>query len=844
MNQKRNKNTDENTDKKTGSEADRETAENMNASQIIEEVCGFLNQQMQFFEQTTELQRAIDNLMEALAIYFNAETAILYKKRESGYRLASIWPDTDTPSEKEVLEEILYEKHRFAQRGLVHVKDDQNDMAFCVKPLYDKENLIALLVIVNPAESKIRLLENILETLGNWLVNRLVKRDYLNRDNRVQKLLSGLENDYTAVYMINLDTDTFEIVINQATNNVAKLPKHNDFSSYLDNYADTYVLEDSREDMKRILRYGNLRKHFETKEDLYFRFHSIPNILGQTCFEAHAVKEYGYNGNFAVIGFRCVDKIVKKELEYQKKLNQAYKDAQKTLDIISASIPGGIKISNDDPTYSFKYVSKQYAAMLGYDSVEEFMEASGGSIVGIAHPDDVENGIAEALRQYTKGDNYAITYRMKCKDGTWKYIEDHGHKVINTQGETEHWNLILDKHELVEKTIELESAKRAGAAKTAFLSRMSHDIRTPLNGIIGLLEYADRHPDDTETITENRKKAHIAANHLLSLINDILELNKLDDSRVTLVNEPFNFIDLMHEVKTISDMRAAEQSVSVYMEDSYFNIRSPYVIGSPLYVKQIFINIMTNAIKYNKIGGSVWCRVEGNELKDGRVQFAVRITDNGIGMRDDFLEKIFDPFAQEKYDARSVYQGTGLGMPIVKSLVERMGGTIEVDSKVDAGTQVEVVLAFPKARRSDLPPKMNMDISYDFSGLKALLVEDNDLNMEIARYMLEDENINVTEARDGKQALQLFAKNPPGTFDIILMDVMMPVMDGLTATRKIRKLPRPDAKTIPIFAMTANAFAEDVAAAKNAGMNEHIAKPIEMKTLMNKIAQYCWKDSF
>lgn len=827
---------------KTDQSINLNTAPSPDCAQTVAEICGFLNEQMQFFEQTTELQRAIDNLMEALAIYFNAETAILYRRRDGRYRLASIWPDMDMPSENEILDEVLYEKSRFEEGGLIHIQDEKN-VTFCVKPLLDKANIMALLVIVNPAKSKTHLLENILEILGNWLANRLVKRDYMNRDNRVQRLLSGLGNDYTAVYMINLDTDTFEIIINQHTNNVAKLPKHNDFSSYLDNYADTYVLEESREEMKKVLRYDYLRKHFETNEDLYFRFHSVPNILGQECFEAHAVKQYENGGSFVVIGFRCVDKIVKKELEYQKKLDLAYQDAQKELDIISASIPGGIKISYDDPLYTFKYVSRQYAAMLGYDNVDEFMEASGGSIVGIAHPDDVENGIAEALNQYSKGDSYAITYRMKCKDGTWKYIEDHGHKVINTKGETEHWNLILDKHELVEKTIELESAKRAGEAKTAFLSRMSHDIRTPLNGIIGLLEYADRHPDDMDAITENRKKAHVAADHLLSLINDILELNKLDDSRITLVNEAFNFIDLMHEVKTISDMRAAEQSVSVYMEDSYFNIRNPYVIGSPLYVKQIFINIMTNAIKYNKMGGSVWCRVEGNELSDGKVEFSVRITDNGIGMSEEFLDRMFDPFAQEKYDARSVYQGTGLGMPIVKSLVERMGGTIQVESKEDMGTQVEVTLAFPKAKRSEMPPKMNMEISYDFTGLKAMLVEDNDLNMEIARYMLEDENMNVTEAKDGQEALQLFAQNPPGTFDIILMDVMMPVMDGLTAARKIRELDRADAKTIPIFAMTANAFAEDVQAAKDVGMNEHIAKPIEMKTLMNKIAQYCWKDT-
>lgn len=191
--------------------------------------------------------------------------------------------------------------------------------------------------------------------------------------------------------------------------------------------------------------------------------------------------------DWAILGFRCVDELIKKDREYKEKLDQAYRLVRKQLDIITSAIPGGIKISNDDESYSFKYVSEQYAAMLGY-TVEEFMEASNGSVVGIAHPDDLESGIAEALEQYKKADHYEITYRMRCKDGSWKYIEDHDHKVFAPDGKIEHRNLILDKNELVQKTIELESEKKANAAKTAFLSRMSHDIRTPLNGIIGLLE--------------------------------------------------------------------------------------------------------------------------------------------------------------------------------------------------------------------------------------------------------------------------------------------------------------------------------------------------------------------
>lgn len=673
--------------------------------------------------------------------------------------------------------------------------------------------------------------------LSDWLLVRLHKRKESVKEDRVQKLLSGLGNDYTAVYMIDLDTDEFEIIINQKTNNAALEHKRDAWTTYLCNYADKYVLPESCDAMKTTLCHTNILQEFQTKDDFYFRFETIPNSIGQTTFEAHVVKEYG-DGHFAVLGFRCVDAIVAKEREYQRKLDRAFKEAQQQLEVISASIPGGLKISYDDPQYTFKYVSKQYAAMLGYDNVEEFLQACGGTIIGIAHPDDVASGVAEALEQYKKGDNYAITYRMKCKDGSWKYIEDHGHKVRTADGQIEHWNLILDKNELVETTIALAAAKKAAEAKTNFLSRMSHDIRTPLNGIIGLLDYDERHADDLAAINANRQKARVAANHLLSLVNDILELNKLDDQNVRLVKEAFNFEDLLHEVQTISEMRAAESGVTVHLETGG-PLKAPYVYGSPLHVQQIFINLINNAIKYNKPGGSVWCRVQETMLSPEQVQFTVYVTDTGIGMSEQFLSHVFDPFAQESYDARSVYQGSGLGMSIVKSLVDRMGGTITVQSKVGVGTRETVTLPFQIAQRSDLPRKPDPAAPVDLTGLRVMVVEDNELNMEITKYLLEDEKMSVTEAHDGRQALELFRNSRPGTYDVILMDVMMPVMDGMTAARKIRALERTDAKEIPIFAMTANAFAEDREKSRAAGMNEHLAKPLDSKLLLNKITQYC-----
>ena len=661
----------------------------------------------------------------------------------------------------------------------------------------------------------------------------------LSKQQRVEKLLSGLGTDYTIVLLINLDTDNFEIILNQSSNNIAHQPKTIRYRDYLDNYANQYVVKESKEDMKYMLRTDHLLNHFQNHKDLYFRFASVPNSLGQTHFEAHAVRQYEKEGHFAVIGFRCVDGIVEKELAYQRELDKAYQLARKQLDVITASLPGGLKISYDDDRYTFKYVSKQYAAILGY-TVPELLAASGGSIIGIAHPDDLERGIQEALSQYETSDSYAITYRMRCKDGSYKYIEDHGHKVITEDGRVEHWNLILDKDELVNKTIELETARRADEMKTAFLSRMSHDIRTPLNGILGLLEYALRHPDDIETIRNNRKKAYVASKHLLSLVNDVLELNKLDDRKITLLREPFDLLTLLQEVNTITEMRSSDYGITLHINSSCLAIKNRYLFGSPLHIKQILINIISNAIKYNHPSGSVWCQLKEKELPHDQVQFTFSVVDNGIGMSQDFLKKIFDPFAQEAPDSiRTHYTGTGLGMAIVKRLIDRMGGRIKIKSTVGTGTSVEIVLIFDKSDPIILPPPAKGTQTEDLQGVRALLVEDNELNMEIAKFILDDAHIEVVEAQNGKKAIEEFQNHEENYFDVILMDVMMPVMDGLTATKIIRKLPRKDAKTIPIFAMTANAFAEDAMQAREAGMNEHLSKPLDIKQLISKIAQYC-----
>ena len=527
-------------------------------------------------------------------------------------------------------------------------------------------------------------------------------------------------------------------------------------------------------------------------------------------------------------------KLLEEEKKHTALIEELTKKLQSQLELFAISIPGGVKISNDDPEYSFKYVSEQFANMLGYKTPKELIEASSGSILGLAHPDDIEVGLADALNQYTNSDHYATIYRIRCKDGTYKYIEDRGQKVVKEDGTIEHWNLMLDKNDFMHKSIELESEKKANKSKSDFLSRMSHDMRTPLNGIIGLLQIAERHFDDKNLLLESHKKMQVAANYLLSLINDVLQMSKIEDGNVPLTKDIIDFSELTKDILVIIEQRAKERGIKMQF-NAKNDIRYPFVYGSPVHLRQIFLNIYGNCIKYNHIGGSIVTTSDYTETDDGVVMYEWTITDTGIGMSKEYKEHIFEPFSQERQYIGSAHHGIGLGMSIVKGLIEKMGGSIEVESEEGVGSTFIIKIPFKIASTPDKVNKQTSELKID--GLNLLLVEDNELNAEIAETLLSDEGAAVTVAKDGSQAVNIFKEKPEGSFDAILMDIMMPVMDGLTATKKIRTLNHPDAKKIPIIAMTANAFKEDKEKCLAAGMNAHLAKPIEIENVKKVLCE-------
>ena len=390
----------------------------------------------------------------------------------------------------------------------------------------------------------------------------------------------------------------------------------------------------------------------------------------------------------------------------------------------------------------------------------------------------------------------------------------------------------------------LRAAKKAEAAneaKTEFLQRMSHDIRTPINGICGMIDVADHYAEDMKKQTECRAKIKEASHLLLELINEVLDMSKLESDEVILEEIPFNLNSISEEILGVIEQMATEQNIRILWEEK--EVTHWNLIGSPVHVKRVLMNILSNAVKYNKENGYVYisCReIPSEQTAMTTLEFVCR--DTGIGMTEAFQKRIFEPFAQEHAGSRTKFAGTGLGMPITKKLVEKMGGTISFESKEGTGTTFVIRMPFridtDRKDRTETEEKMETSIQ----GLHVLLTEDNELNMEIAEFVLQNEGTVVTKAWNGQEAVDIFRKSSPGEFDVILMDIMMPVMNGYEAAKMIRSLDREDAKVIPIIAMTANAFTEDKMRAKEAGMDEHIAKPVDGKLLVKVINELVKRD--
>ena len=407
----------------------------------------------------------------------------------------------------------------------------------------------------------------------------------------------------------------------------------------------------------------------------------------------------------------------------------------------------------------------------------------------------------------------------------WTYRTNRAHQKMEQE---------KDEKYTADLLIAAKKAEAANEAKTEFLQRMSHDIRTPINGIRGLVNMADYYADDMEKQAEYRTKVKEASNLLLELVNDVLDMSKLESGEIVLEEIPFNLSSISREVFVVIEQMAAEQNIRIAWEKK--EITHEDLIGSPGYVKRVMMNILSNAVKYNRENGQIYIscvEIPSEQPEMTTMEFVCR--DPGIGMTEEFQKCVFEPFAQEHAGSRTKFAGTGLGMAIAKNLIEKMGGTITFESEKGIGTTFVIRVPFKINLDADKREELKEVSEKSIKGMHILLAEDNELNMEIAEFVLQNEGVEVTKAWNGQEAVELFRNSEPGEFDVILIDIMMPVMNGYEAAKRIRSLDREDAKTIPIIAMTANAFTEDRIRAREAGMDEHVAKPVDAELLIKVI---------
>ena len=466
----------------------------------------------------------------------------------------------------------------------------------------------------------------------------------------------------------------------------------------------------------------------------------------------------------------------------------------------------------------------------------------------------IQNGIKRYFTSLDKGRNYYIYMYAEDRDLVKTLTSNIGIALIlygifvtilmTIKAKSNQQYELIQKQREEEYKKELEKsareAKKANIAKTEFLQRMSHDIRTPINGIRGMVEVGDYYKDNLVKQAECRKKIWEASGFLLELINEVLDMGKLESEEVILEERRFNFFGLFKEIRMVIEKQAKERGIQIIVHK--YRVIHENLIGSPLHVKRVVMNILTNAIKYNKDNGKIIMEFQEVQEDQDTVRIQFKCKDTGIGMSESFQKKIYEPFAQEKVGARTVYGGTGLGMPITKSLVEKMGGTISFESEQDVGTTFDIEIPFQIDHNKQCEEHKKKEVKEtSIKGVNVLLAEDNELNMEIAEFVLESAGAKVIKAFNGKEALEIFKASEQGEIDVILMDVMMPVMDGLEATRYIRRSNKENARDIPIIAMTANAFTEDRRRVLEAGMNEHLAKPLESEVLIEMIAKYCGK---
>lgn len=686
--------------------------------------------------------------------------------------------------------------------------------------------------------------------LGFKLVNDIVEHEKERNDRLVEEkqILESLSSDFTAIYYLEVNSGKFEPVHIQNETNASELIKscsgYKDFYEYAYQYAMRYIPKDEQPEFLWWFSRDNLKSLLKTQVSLTQNYRCYPNAQNHQYFETKVVKvSEDEESCHVLLGFRYIDDIIKKEKATQKRLQNALEEIKRSNETISAIAKSYSSI------YKVDFETDTYERITGSDVIPKTGCAS-EKMFDVCEQ-DVAPEYRNIIHQFTnietltsrleKEKDVLAEYRMA--DGNW-----HKLRIIvskrNANGKAIQAIATIriiseTKRKELNLFFEAEQAKREAKIKTRFLQSMSHDMRTPLNGIAGMLHIADQNPKDLELQKTTRNKIHQSLNYLISLVNDILDMNDLESDHFTEEEVDFDITKLVGNMNIDAQQLAQEKNIQYVLDWYEGQLSHSSFRGFPIYLSRILSIVVQNAVKFTPENGEIHVWMNEKCLDDSTSLLEFRCKDNGIGMSQDFIQHAFDLFAQEDSSSRSTYQGTGLSLSIAKKLVEYMHGNIQLESEKGVGTTVYIQIPFKLGRSIENKTKFTELVSLE--GLCVLVAEDNDLNMEIVEYMLERNGIQVVCAKDGQEVIDLFEKSEVNEFDFILMDIMMPKLNGLDATRKIRALKRLDAKTIPIIAMSANAFVEDIMNSKLAGMNMHLAKPLDETKLINALKQ-CKKD--
>ncbi len=715
----------------------------------------------------------------------------------------------------------------------------QNIHSLVVVPLCDGKKVIGFYGVDNPPAKSLEYTSNILQTAAYFIVSSLKRRNMFRElQKRSYNVLHALSVDYLGIYQVNFDTGECEVYRDSKRIGMDwEVHFRDGYQTAMERYISRCVASQDQERLRAMTKKEHVLAQLKTEKKFSVRYQVKENFPGLRYLEMH-FSVTGESGaeNCAIFAQRDVNAVVEQEEKYKQEARQSLED------ILEGARTGIWTIEIEEGCEPRMYADRTMRILLGIsDEIEP--EKCYRHWFARIEPDYVEM-VQEAVQEILETGRAEVIYPwnhpklgkiyVRCggvPDRTFKKpgvcLNGYHQDITDT---------MMTRKKQEQSIMELlERVRKANSTKSEFLSHMSHDLRTPINGILGMLSILENSLNDRRQQKECQRKIRVSTEHLLSLVNDVLEVSKLESGRPAAVEESFDLDDTLEDCITILSPLADERKIRINLEKS--GLQHNKVIGNPLHLKQILMNVIDNALKYNRPHGSVFVRATETACQNGIVSCRFTIEDTGIGIGEDFKEHIFEPFTQEHQGARTDYNGVGLGMSIVKKLVEQMKGVVEVDSQVGKGSVVQITLSIRIDDQWSAEAEEESEVSGDVAGMCVLLVEDNALNCEIVEYILGEAGAQVVTANDGKAAVEAFTASEPGMFDCVLMDLMMPVMSGYEAARVIRSLERTDAKTVPIIALSANAFEEDIAMAKAAGMNEHLAKPVDTGKMLQAISR-------